>query len=198
MNKTGIIILAAGPSSRLGQPKQLLVYREKTLVGNICAEAGKAGLHPVVVVTGSGAESIKKELENVPAEIVYNSQWPSGMASGIVAGLSSLLALNKNIDAVIIAVCDQPFVSATLFNRLMERKAEQNKGMIGCAYAGTVGTPVLFDKTYFDQLLSLRGDEGAKKLLKTHSSDLASISFDKGNIDIDTPDDYKQLLSTIS
>jgi molybdenum cofactor cytidylyltransferase len=194
MDKTGIIILAAGPSSRLGKPKQLLVYKGKTLLENIVSEARKANLDPAVVVTGSGSEAISSILDNKQIEIVYNKRWPSGMASGIVAGLSKILTLNPKTGAVIIAVCDQPYVSAELFGQLMKIKAEQNKGIVGCAYAGIIGTPVLFGKIYFEKLLLLQGEEGAKKILKTQGSDLASVNFDKGSIDIDKHEDYDQLL----
>lgn len=197
MNKTGIIILAAGPSSRLGKPKQLLMHRGKTLIEHICSEALETGLHPVLVVTGAAADQVSKVLENKPVEIVFNEQWSTGMASGISAGLSELLKPDYGIESVIIAVCDQPFVSADLFKQLMKTKAEQNKGIVGCAYAGIIGTPVLFGKAYFGKLLALKGDEGAKKIVKTNSADLAGIPFEEGNIDIDTQEDYEQLISSI-
>jgi molybdenum cofactor cytidylyltransferase len=117
------------------------------------------------------------------------------MASGIVAGLSEILLLNAKIQSVIIAVCDQPFVSASLFEQLIKCKMESQKGIIGCAYAGTVGTPVLFERAYFKTLLQLQRDQGAKKVLKMHGSDLANILFEKGEFDIDTIEDYNRLHS---
>ncbi len=194
MDKTGIIILAAGPSLRLGKPKQLLVYQGKTLVVNIVEEAQKANLNPVVVVTGASSDSVSRELENKNVEIVYNDRWQTGMASGIVAGVSKILALSPETDSLIIAVCDQPFVSAALFGQLMKMKTEQNKGIVGSAYAGTIGTPVLFGKTYFEKLLLLQGGEGAKKILNTHRADLACVNFNQGSIDVDTTEDYDRLL----
>lgn len=194
MDKPAIILLAAGPSSRLGKPKQLLIHHGKTMIENIISEAHEAGLQPVVVVTGAVSEVLSKLLENTNVEIVFNDQWPSGMASGIVAGLSRILAMNPKTEAAIIAVCDQPFVSAELFTQLIKIKAEKSRGIIGCAYAGTVGTPVLFEKRYFKRLLLLKGNEGAKKLLMTYGSDLVSVPFDQGSIDIDTREDYDQLL----
>jgi molybdenum cofactor cytidylyltransferase len=197
MNKTGIIILAAGPSTRLGKPKQLLVHHGKTLIEHICSEALQADLHPVLVVTGAASDQVSKALESKAVEIVFNEQWNTGMASGIAAGLSELLKADNGIESVIIAVCDQPFVSADLFKQLIKTKAEGSKGMVGCAYAGIIGTPVLFGKAYFGKLLALKGNEGAKKILKTNSADLAGIPFEEGNIDIDTQEDYKQLISSI-
>jgi len=197
MNKTGIIILAAGPSARLGKPKQLLIHQGKMLIEHICSEALEAGLHPVLVVTGATSDQVSKALESKPVEIVFNDQWSTGMASGIVAGLSGILKPDHGIESVIIAVCDQPFVSADLFKQLIKTKAERNRGIVGCAYAGIIGTPVLFGKAYFEKLLTLKGNEGAKKILKTYSADLAGIPFEEGNIDIDTQEDYEQLISSI-
>ncbi|MFI5192534.1 MAG: NTP transferase domain-containing protein [Chitinophagales bacterium] len=198
MNKTGIIILAGGPSLRLGKPKQLLMYQGKTLVEHISSAARKANLFPTIVVTGANSKATAKVLTREKVEIMYNDQWPSGMASGIVAGLLKILEMDMAVESVIIAVCDQPFVSAGLFTELIKIKAEKNKGIVGSAYAGTVGTPVLFGKTYFEELLLLKGDEGAKKLLKAHAPDLVSVPFEQGSIDIDTEQDYKQLLSQTS
>lgn len=198
MNKTGIIILAGGPSLRLGKPKQLLMYQGKTLVERISSAARKANLFPIIVVTGANSKATAKVLTREKVEIMYNDQWPSGMASGIVAGLLKILEMDMAAESVIIAVCDQPFVSTGLFTEMIKIKAEKRKGIVGSAYAGTVGTPVLFGKTYFEKLLLLKGDEGAKKLLKAHAPDLVSVPFDQGSIDIDTEQDYKQLLSQTS
>jgi molybdenum cofactor cytidylyltransferase len=197
MNKTGIIILAAGPSARLGKPKQLLVHQGKTLIEHICSEALETGLHPVLVVTGAASAEVSKALENMSVEIVFNEQWSTGMASGIAAGMSELLKRDKAIESVIIAVCDQPFVSAALFRQLIKTKAERNKGIVGSAYAGIIGTPVLFEKAYFGKLLALKGNEGAKKIVKTYNADLAGIPFEEGKMDIDTQEDYERLISLI-
>jgi molybdenum cofactor cytidylyltransferase len=197
MNKTGIIILAAGPSTRLGKPKQMLIHRGKTLIEHICCEALGAGLHPVLVVTGAASAEVSKALENMPVEIVFNEQWSTGMASGITAGMSALLKQNNAIESVIIAVCDQPFVSAALFRQLIKTKAERNKGIVGSAYAGIIGTPVLFEKAYFGKLLALKGSEGAKKIVKIYNADLAGIPFEEGKMDIDTQEDYERLISLI-
>ena len=197
MNKTGIIILAAGPSARLGKPKQMLIHQGKTLIEHICCEALEAGLHPVLVVTGAASAEVSKALENMPVEIVFNEQWSTGMASGIAAGMSELLNRDKAVESVIIAVCDQPFVSAALFRQLIKTKAERNKGIVGSAYAGIIGTPVLFEKAYFGKLLALKGSEGAKKIVKTYNADLAGIPFEEGKMDIDTQDDYERLISSI-
>ena len=193
MNKTGIIILAAGNSSRLGRPKQLLPYRGKTLLAHIATEALNADLYPVVVVTGAYQAEVADSLRGQPLELIFNPAWQEGMASGIVAGVSKILSLHPGAEAIIIAVCDQPFISSALLRQLVASYDTSKKGIVACAYADSVGTPVLFERPYFEQLLSLSGSEGAKKLLKQHPTDLATIPFPQGHIDIDTEEDIQKL-----
>lgn len=189
----GIVILAAGGSSRLGSPKQLLLWRGRTLIEHAVEEATAAKLYPVVVVTGANDENVSAALQDKDVTVVRNADWQQGMASGIVTGLRAALALCGDLDAVIIAVCDQPFVSAALFQTLVQQRSIIGKGIVTCRYAGTVGTPVLFAATYFDALLSLQGADGAKGLLRMHDEDVASIPFAQGEVDIDTDADYRNL-----
>lgn len=198
MNQTGIIILAAGNSSRLGRPKQLLHYHGRSFVQHVTIEALKANLYPVFVITGSNAENVSVDLQHQEAEIVYNAHWQEGMASGIVAGIEYILSLHKDVEEVIISVCDQPFLSAALFKQLVEKRAASGKGILACTYGGTTGTPVLFARNYFERLLQLRGEEGAKKLLKLYEEDVATVPFPEGNIDIDSEEDYTNLLNNSS
>jgi molybdenum cofactor cytidylyltransferase len=194
MNKTGIIILAAGSSSRLGSSKQLLHFKGKTLLKHTVEEAAEAGAQPVIVVTGANADEVSKEIQNEKVEIVFNKNWEQGMASGIVIGLKNAIRLNKELQNVIITVCDQPFVSSSLFQQLFQKQNESAKHIVASAYADTIGTPALFTIKYFDGLMGLTGDQGAKGLLKKYSEDLATVDFPDGYIDIDTQEDYENLL----
>jgi molybdenum cofactor cytidylyltransferase len=193
MSKTGIIILAAGNSSRLGRPKQLLPYRGKTLLTHTATESLNAALYPVVVVTGAFHPEVSESLRGQPVDIIFNPDWEKGMASGIVAGVSKMLILQPDMDTVIIAVCDQPYISSALLRQLVATHDTSKKGIVACIYADSAGTPVLFSRSYFEQLLLLSGSDGAKKLLKQHSADLATIPFPQGHIDIDTEKDAQKL-----
>ncbi len=193
MHQTGIIILAAGNSSRLGRPKQLLTFRGKLLVQHAVDEALQAKPGAVVVVTGAGAEEVSVSLADRAVTIVYNAHWLEGMASGIVAGVEKMVQL-QSVTNFLITVCDQPFVSAALFRDMIKRKRDTGKGIVACAYAGSMGTPVLFDEKYQRDLLHLKGKEGAKALVKGSAKDVATVQFSKGNIDIDTEEDYSGLL----
>jgi molybdenum cofactor cytidylyltransferase len=194
MNKTGIIILAAGSSSRLGSSKQLLHFKGKTLLKHTVEEAAEAGAQPVIVVTGANADEVSKEIQTEKVEIVFNKNWEQGMASGIVIGLKKAITSNKELESVIITVCDQPFVSSSLFQQLFQKQNESVKHIVASAYADTIGTPALFTIKYFDALMGLTGDQGAKGLLKKYSEDLATVDFPDGYIDIDTQEDYENLL----
>ncbi|KQB40072.1 NTP transferase domain-containing protein [Flavobacterium aquidurense] len=191
--KTAIIILAAGSSSRLGHPKQLLAYKNTTLLKNTIKEASSVDNTFVIVVTGSNRELIEKELHFFDIKITYNPEWESGMSSSINKGLTELLLLYPDCETCIFAVCDQPYVTHIIFENLIAEYQKTNKGIVASSYAETLGTPILFDKKYFSNLLQLEGQEGAKKIINKFPDDVASIPFEKGNIDIDTPEDYSKL-----
>ena len=199
----GIVILAAGNSSRLGRPKQLLPYQGKTLLTHAITEALAAFLRPAVVVTGAFQAEIVASLQHqaemsapsqhLAVNIVHNPHWETGMASGIVAGLDKAISIQPRLQAIIVAVCDQPYLSAALLRALVAKHAVSQKGLIASGYSGAAGTPVLFDRRYFKELSILSGDGGAKSLLKRYPDDVSIIPFPKGDIDIDSEDDFQRL-----
>jgi molybdenum cofactor cytidylyltransferase len=194
MTKTGIVILAAGNSSRLGKPKQLLPYGGKTLLLHVIAESLAASLKPVVVVTGAYRSEIEDSLKGQPVELAYNPDWETGMGSGIVAGLRKALSIEPHLRTLIVAVCDQPYVSAALFRSMVEKYFVSKKGLIACRYSEILGTPVLFEQHHFNELSELSGEAGAKQLLKRYPDDVSAVPFPKGDIDIDTEEDFKQFI----
>ena len=193
MSKTGIIILAAGSSIRMGEPKQLMMYKNKTLLQHIIDEAKNANLDPVICVTGFRSDLISKSISGTGVSIVYNERWPEGIGSGISAGIGQ--SLLSEVDSVILAVSDQPHVSSDLFRTMQELKDKSGKGIVAASYAGTLGTPVLFGKEYFDRLQSLHGDQGAKNIVKANLPDVCPVEFEPGSIDIDTKEDYEKLIT---
>jgi len=196
--KTGIIILAAGSSSRLGKPKQLLSYQHKTLLNNTIEAAKKAANGLVLVILGGNSDLIEESISPSDISIVYNPDWEEGISSSIRLGLAVMGKEVEDPDRVILTVCDQPFVTAEVFGRLVDEADGSGKGIIASSYGGTLGTPVLFDKMYFSELFLLKGAEGAKKVINKFKETVAAVRFDKGEIDIDTPEDYNRLLNDIS
>ncbi|GAB2683368.1 hypothetical protein GCM10027037_00190 [Mucilaginibacter koreensis] len=192
---TGIIILAAGASTRMGQPKQQLVYEQETLLQRAIRTAEAAIAVSVVVVLGANAQKLNISAESDRLSICCNDDWQEGMASSIRAGLHRLLKLHPAIEHVLLMLCDQPFVSTELLNQLIQTEQSQQAGIIACTYQNTLGAPVLFKRKYFNQLLALTGQEGAKKLLVKFSDDVIAVPFEQGAVDIDTPEDYEQLSS---
>lgn len=193
MNNTGIIILAAGNSSRLGTTKQLLDYQGKTLLKHVVEQALASQPARVVVVVGAHAEEITATLADQGITVCYNADWSTGMASSINKGITQLLVENPAVASCIFSVCDQPYISKENFTQLFVHQLETGKGIVASAYADTVGVPVLFSESYFKILRTLHGDQGAKKIVEQHNDDLATIPFDLGDVDIDRPEDLNHL-----
>jgi molybdenum cofactor cytidylyltransferase len=193
IHKPAIVILAAGQSSRLGSPKQLLRFNEKSLLQHCVEEALQTNI-PVIMVVGANSQLIKYELKNLHITIAENKRWQEGMSTSLQCGLMAAKNLNNETDGIIFMVSDQPFVSATLLNNLLRAQNENSLPIAACGYAGRLGTPVLFHKYFFDELIDLQGDSGAKKLIEKNKNLATEVSFPKGVIDIDTVEDYKDLL----
>lgn len=187
---TGIMILAAGSSSRLGQPKQFLQFNGKTLLFHTAEQALKITDH-VIVVSGAEPIDIEKQLNSVVN--INNENWEKGMGSSLRKGLKEMLLLHPGLDNCIVTVCDQPFIDSSVFQSLIDQQEASGKGIVASAYAAISGVPVLFTSGYFDDLLSLPDTGGAKMLISTYRHDAAEIPFEKGAIDIDTMEDYQKL-----
>ncbi|WP_031525438.1 nucleotidyltransferase family protein [Dyadobacter crusticola] len=192
-NAYAVVILAAGNSSRLGEPKQLLTFQNKTLIRHVAEVAMEVAGGQVIVVTGSSAALIENQLAGLSCQVVFNPHWSEGMASSIVKGITLAKEKLPDIAGCILAVSDQPFVTAGILQSLID-KAEAGATIVAASYEDTIGTPVLFTTKYFDQLLQLKGSEGAKKLLLAHRSEVHPLSFPLGKVDIDTQEDYQKLL----
>jgi molybdenum cofactor cytidylyltransferase len=188
-----IIILAAGKSNRLGSPKQLLPYRGKSLLQHTVHQAIQTGL-PVAVVIGANIEIVKQELKGFDVDVVENKKWNDGISASLSCGLEVSEKLIKHIDGIIFMVGDQPFVSTLLLDDLLKTQRETGLPIIASDYGDTLGTPVLFHKIFFEELMNLHGDTGAKKLIEKYKNLRTTVSFPKGKIDIDTKEDYEALL----
>jgi molybdenum cofactor cytidylyltransferase len=194
LNSYGIILLAAGQSARLGKPKQLLKYKGKTLLEHSLQIANETQLKPIVTVLGANLDLLKETIQPINTNIVINQQWSEGMASSIRCGMEEFIRISPTIAGVIIMVCDQPYVTPKLLTDLVEKHAHSSKPIIASIYNSNIGTPALFDKTIFALLLSLKGDSGAKKIMKSNPDWVETVDFPFGEIDIDTNLDYDLLM----
>jgi len=195
---TAIVILAAGNSSRMGKPKQLLKFNGQTLLDLVINETLKTNFRPVIVVLGAYEEEIKKTQSHAGAIYVVNKDWEDGMSSSISSGLNSALKIDSEIENVIITVADQAYISSQIFEDLVRKHHQVNKNIIASAYLDTAGTPALFNKKYFKELMTLKGTDGAKKIIKRNIDDATTIPFELGRVDIDTQQDYKDLINNIN
>lgn len=188
-----VIILAAGPSSRLGQPKQLLQVKGETLIHRITRIALQSNTGPVVVVLGAQAEIIQNTIEDLPVYTCVHPDWHKGMGSSIKAGLHFVQKKFPDAPAIILSVCDQPFLEAGHFRKLSNTFRKKGGEIIASKYAKTFGVPCLFGKKFFSSLEKLRDDQGAKSVFEAYRNQTAFISFTKGEVDIDTLTDWKNV-----
>jgi molybdenum cofactor cytidylyltransferase len=196
------IVLAAGGSRRLGQPKQLLRLEGETLVERAVRLAGEAGANPVLAVLGAHHESIRAAVsfdrlgrlyDAIP---VLNGGWEQGIATSIHAALEALEKQEPAAQGVLILGCDQPRLTATHLRAMLETfEAQTAPVMVASAYAGVEGVPAIFPGESFAELRALRGDEGARSVLKRATWPVIALPFPGGEVDIDQPGDLGQLES---
>ncbi|WP_235890210.1 nucleotidyltransferase family protein [Flavobacterium gawalongense] len=195
IKQCGIIILAAGSSSRMGKPKQLLEFDGMTLITHVSKIACQSKLYPVIAVLGANVDLIQANLDVPGLDIVINENWKEGMASSLLKGLNSMNEMYPHVDGVIILVGDQPHINNQHIDQLIDSQNKSGLPISACSYAGIMGTPALFHKTVFPELMLLKGDIGAKKIIKKRKQDVATVFFDKGVVDIDTLEDYENLIN---
>ena len=191
--RCGMIILAAGPSTRMGQPKQLLVVQNQPLLLRVVSAALTAPVWPVIVVLGANAEQIRPTLARLPVLAVENEAWAEGMASSVRAGINALQQFSRAMDAVIMALCDQPAFSASVVERLIATQRGTGRSIVASRYSGRQGAPALFLREHFPALAGLTGEEGARALLNGDATKVASVDFPELAHDLDTPADYARL-----
>jgi molybdenum cofactor cytidylyltransferase len=193
ISNIAIVILAAGTSSRLGSPKQLLDYKGKNLLRYAVDTALETECASVFVVLGANSELLRKELKDKPVTVLENTNWQEGMSSSIRCGLEYITGTILRPDSIIFMVCDQPFVSSSLLLSLIEKKQETKRPIVASSYEDKLGTPALFHRSFFPMLMELTGDKGARKLIADNVEKVATVAFAKGITDIDTKEDYELL-----
>ncbi|MBK9528761.1 MAG: nucleotidyltransferase family protein [Acidobacteria bacterium] len=192
--KIGGLILAAGGSSRLGRPKQLVHFQGKTLIRNAAETLVDSSCDSIVVVLGAEIDGSTSEIADLPINICINHNWQTGMSSSIKAGLKELVKLEGNLSAVVVTLCDQPHITTENIDQLVTEFQQANPRIVAAQYGETVGVPALFSKELFNDLLKLKGDKGARQLIRDNLPFVERIEIEKAAIDIDHPDDADRLL----
>jgi len=189
--RIGIVVLAAGDSRRLGQPKQLLSYKGKTLLRHIVDVACDAGASDVSVVLGAHREVLERELRP-EVSTIRNDEWKEGLASSVRAAVNHL---GGDMDALLFMTVDQPHVDVHLLQSIFFSYLQSSARVVACTYGGTSGIPALFDRSFFSTLRQLEGDRGAKEIIASMGKEVRLIPFPQGAIDIDTLSDYDTISS---
>jgi molybdenum cofactor cytidylyltransferase len=192
--RVGAIVLAAGSSSRMGSPKQTLQFRGMSLLRRAALAALDAGCRPVIVVTGAYAELSRRELDGLEVLEVLNTVWETGMASSIRMGVERLVGADAGADAAVLMLCDQPHVNARVISALVAAHRATQSPLVASAYGGSFGVPALFSRTLFAELTHLRGQSGAKEVIRKHAQEAHLLPFRDGEVDLDTPDDFSRLV----
>ncbi len=183
------ILLAAGGSSRLGAPKQLLEKDGIPLVRQIATTGLNSGLNPLIVITGANQEKIRKALTGLPVKVVENPDWLSGQGTSVAAGVR---ALPSNTGGVVFLLSDQPFVTEPLIRKIIDEAVTTQKPVIAPLAGGKRSNPVYFDRITFADLKLLTGDEGGRKLFSKYTLWYFEWHDEKILMDLDTPEDVYQ------
>jgi len=188
------IIVAAGSSSRLGQPKQLLMFEGEPMLQRAIRIALEAEASPVFVVLGAHRELIESRVDFGNATIVVNEEWAEGLASSIRAGVSAAEKEASGGSGLLLMICDQPRVTAEHLRKMIVAfEAHAAETAVASVYTGARGIPAIFPHDAIGGLCALEGDKGARGLLAEPLWQVVEIPLDGGEIDIDRPEDRDQL-----
>lgn len=183
LGRIAALVLAAGASRRLGSPKQLAVVGDETLLERAVRVAREAGCFPVIVVLGAEHKRVLKNCMLGDVVPVIHDKWEEGMASSIRLGVRACEVAAGEAAGVVVMTCDQPAVTVEHLQSLMH-----GSDVRASRYAGRKGVPAFFPKRYFDELMALSGDVGARELLRSAKA----VELEDGELDVDTVEDLKR------
>lgn len=192
MQRTAIIILAAGGSRRLGQPKQLLYIMGEPLLRRIVRIAADAQPDHLIVVLGSSAYDCVPVIKHCGADIVVNPFWESGLAGSIRLGVER--AEEEGADAILLLLADQPWLNAEVIQQFFNRMNGEPDMVIAASYEGILGAPMMFGSAWFAKLKTLEGDQGAKNIVAREGNRVQVVEWSDGAVDVDTPEDLAGLM----
>jgi molybdenum cofactor cytidylyltransferase len=184
--RVGIVVLAAGAAMRFGASKLCMPMNGVPLIRRAVL-AGLGTGAPVIVVTGAHRELVEPCIADLSVERVFNANWADGMGASIAGGIA---ALGESCNAAIIALADQAYIGTQEFKALIAAHASAPERIVAAQHSGVLGAPCLFPRAYFDELVALRGERGARALLQRHADQVDIVPMPSAAIDIDTREDY--------
>ena len=187
------VVLSAGESSRMGQPKALLPIDGQTFIEKIVGALKRTSVGAVIVVLGHNAEEMKRRVEHLPIEILVNPGYKLGQLSSLQVAVRRLEA-QADCAGVLVHLVDHPYIDPVLVETMIERFTASGKVIVVPRYAGRRGHPVIFSRKLFAELLAAPLDQGAKQVVNAHRDDTLEIDTEHEGItvDIDTPELYRQ------
>lgn len=191
--KIGVIILAAGSSSRLGYPKQLVEFKGISLLQRSIDVAESLEFDTKILVLGAKEDEINKKIDPRNFKVVVNENWEEGMGTSIRKGISKALKRKKELEHILILLSDQPLVTKDKIEEIIRFQLNNNKQATFSEYAGDVGVPAIFSRKIFSELKKLKGDQGAKKFIFNENFQFGTVKFESGNFDVDTAADVELL-----
>lgn len=190
--KIAALILAAGTSSRMGTAKQLLPYKETTLLGWAIENVLKSKVDKVYCILGSNAAQITSEISKYPVSIIHNKNYKKGLSSSIISGIEHIK--HMDYDGILISLGDQPNVDSLYVNRMISEFKLKSNYIVASSYKNIKGVPAIFPVKQYPNLMNIEGDKGAKLVINSPHNLVTTIQSSIDLFDIDTPEDYNKSL----
>ncbi len=193
MKKYAAIVLAAGASKRLGKPKQLLPYKDSTLLNHCIQELLNLESVDVYVVLGAYADAILLTVHKLKVTTILNEDWDKGMGTSLSAGITGIKK-QGSYDGVIVSLSDLPYINTEHYKKLIQA-FEKGNGLTVTSYPNFKGVPCMIGSQYFSELKGLTGDEGAKPLMKKYEKEVSKVTSETSYFDVDTDESYQKLVN---
>ncbi|WP_439131422.1 nucleotidyltransferase family protein [Polaribacter sp.] len=196
MSTIAVLVLAAGQSSRMQSIKQLAKIDEKYLLEITLEKAKKIGLKNTICVLGANAETIKNQVNFNGIQIIINTNFEEGLSTSMIQGIHYLREKHTNINRVLILLADQPAIQESYLEEMVDLSSKNPSKIIASTYRKTYGVPALIPSLYFNDLLKIKGDKGAKTFLNSNQCSILSPKKNTNLIDIDTQEQLKQFINS--
>lgn len=189
-----MLILAAGESKRMGKVKQLLAWKNTTLLGHTIEQGLATSIDALYVVLGANAEIIEDEIKKYDCEILINADWKKGMGNSLAFAIKHIQKAHLNNDGILVALGDQPLLERANYQNLIDTFNNGNKGIVATKRGVKAGAPALFSPIYYSVLGDLKEDIGAREIIKENEADVAYVDVNEEGVDVNLREEYLELI----